>query len=232
MGIWAALGGLSLLAAGYSLGAWVARRQERALRATLDERSEKLSIAENEVLRLSALDPVTQLPTQQSVQEFLEREWRRALRSKTFISLIMIDVDHFRAYNERLGPAAGDLCLKQVAEALRTLVRRSGDLLSRYGDGEFAVVLGGVDSSGAITLATQLQAAVNALALPHPASPTADCVTVSLGLATVMPARNAEWQDIELIAKAERALSEARQTGRNRIVSELDLGEATGTTGS
>lgn len=228
----AALGGLLLLAAGYLLGSRMGRSRERVLKTTLEERTEKLSFAENEVLRLAALDPVTDLPGQQHIQTFLEREWRRALRYGVPVSLVMVDVDYFRAYNERLGQEAGNVCLKSIATALRGQVHRAGDLVGRYGGEEFAVVLGGMDVRGSLQLANRLQAAVNQLALAHPASPTSANITASFGIATLMPARDAEWQDIELIARAERALSEAKQTGRNRIVHEQHLPESTSVRGT
>lgn len=228
----AALGGLLLLAAGYVFGSRMGRGRERALKTTLDEQTEKLTLAENEVLRLAALDPVTDLPGQQHIQTFLEREWRRALRYGAPVSLIMVDVDHFRAYNERFGQEAGDACLKSVANALRGQVHRAGDLVGRYGGEEFAIVLGGMDVRGSLQLANRLQSAVNQLALAHPASPISANITVSFGVATLMPARDAEWQDIELIARAERALSQAKERGRNRIVHEHHLSESTGVPGS
>lgn len=228
----AALGGLLLLGAGYVLGSRMGRSRERALKTTLDEQTEKLTLAENEVLRLAALDPVTDLPGQQHIQTFLEREWRRALRYGAPVSLIMVAVDHFRAYNERFGQEAGDACLKSVANALRGQVHRAGDLVGRYGAEEFAIVLGGMDVRGSLQLANRLQSAVNQLALAHPASPVSANITVSFGVATLMPARDAEWQDIELIARAERALSQAKERGRNRIVHEHHLSESTGVPGS
>ena len=114
-----------LLAAGYALGARRRRGREKALRTTLDEQGEKLTLVEHELLRRSNLDPVTALPTQQSFQEFLEREWRRAVRERLPLSLIMVEVDHFRAYNDRVGKPQGDACLKAVADTLRTSSRRS-----------------------------------------------------------------------------------------------------------
>ena len=181
-----------LVAAGYVFGVRRARAREQALRTTLDERDEKLALVEHELLRRSNLDPVTGLPVQQSFQEFLEREWRRAARDRMPVSLVMIEVDHFRAYNDRMGKPQGDVCLRAVADALKTLIHRPGDFLARYGAGKFGVVLGGTDSKGALTL----------------------------GIASVMPDREAAWQDIELIAVAERALAQANEAGRNRIVVE------------
>jgi len=209
-----------LIVAGYLVGLRRARAREQALRTTLDERDEKLTLVEHELLRRSNLDPVTGLPVQQSFQEFLEREWRRAARDRMPVSLVMIEVDHFRAYNDRMGKPQGDVCLRAVADALKKLVHRPGDFLARYGAGKFGVVLGGTDSKGALILAEKLRAEADALKLPNPASTTEPYVTLTLGVASVMPDREAAWQDIELIAVAEHALAQAREAGRNRIVVE------------
>jgi diguanylate cyclase (GGDEF)-like protein len=206
-----------LIAAGYALGMRRARGREQALQTSLEERSEKLSLVEHELLRRSSLDPVTELPVQEAFQEFLEREWRRAARDRIPLSLITIEVDHFRAYNERLGKPQGDACLRAVADALKTLIHRPGDFLARYGAGKFGVVLGGTDVKGAMVLAEKLRLAVEALRLPNPASTTGNYVSLTLGVASVRPDRDAAWQDIELIATAERALAQAKEAGRNRV---------------
>jgi two-component system cell cycle response regulator len=206
-----------LLAAGYFLGVRRTRSREQELKTTLDDRDERLSLAEHELLRRSNLDPVTELPVQQSFQEFLEREWRRASRDRLPLSLIMIEVDHFRAYNDRMGKAEGDTCLKKVADTLKVLVHRPGDLLARYGSGRFGVVLGGTDAQGAMVLAEKLRGAVDTLKLPNPESTTDSQVTLSLGVASIKPDREAAWQDIELIATAERGLEQAKESGRNRV---------------
>jgi two-component system, chemotaxis family, response regulator WspR len=206
-----------LVAAGYTFGARRAQSHENALKATLEEQAEKLTLVEHELLRRSNLDPVTQLATHQSLQEFLEREWRRAARDNSPVSLIMIEVDHFRAFNDRMGKPEGDACLKHVADELKKVVNRPADLLARYGAGRFGVALGGTDSKGAMVLAEKLRAAVDALRLPNPASTTGPNITLSLGVASVMPKREAAWQDIELIATAEQGLAQAREAGRNRV---------------
>ena len=100
---------------------------------------------------------------------------------------------------------------------MRAAVGRPGDVVARYGGEEFVVVLGRTDSAGAATLATKLHAAVEALKLPHPASSAGNHITISLGVATAVPRRGATWQEIELIAAAERALADAKHNGRNRI---------------
>ena len=216
--------GLALLAvllvgAGYLLGSRRGRSREVALQTTLDERTEKLTLVEHELLRHSAIDPVTGLHTQQYFQEFLEREWRRAARERQFVSVIMVEVDHFRALNERQGTTEGDACLKNVAETLTPMIHRACDLIARYGGaGKFGVVLGGTDSRGAMFIAERLRAAVEAMKKPNPASPTIPFITASLGVATIKPERDGAWQDIQLIASAERALAHAREAGRNTVI--------------
>lgn len=208
-----------LVGAGYLLGSRRGRSREAALTTTLDERTEKLTLVEHELLRHSAIDPVTGLHTQQYFQEFLEREWRRASRERQFVSVIMVEVDHFRAFNERQGKPEGDACLKNVADTLKPMIHRACDVIARYGgSGKFGVVLGGTDSRGAMFIAERLRAAVEAMKKPNPASPTIPFLTASLGVATIKPERDDAWQDIQLIASAERALAQAREAGRNTVI--------------
>ena len=134
---------LLLVGAGYLLGSRRARSREVALKTTLDEQTEKLTLVEHELLRHSAIDPVTGLHTQQHFQEFLEREWRRASRERKSVAVIMIEVDHFRAFNERQGKPEGDACLKSVADAIEAddspsgrrhrQIRRRGQVRHRAG---------------------------------------------------------------------------------------------------
>ena len=207
-----------LIGAGYLLGSRRARSREGALETILDERTQKLTHVEHELLHHAAIDPVTRFHTQQYFQEFLEREWRRASRERQSVSVIMIEVDHFRAFSERQGKPEGDACLQSVAEALKPIIHRPGDVIARYGGaGKFGIVLGGTDCKGAMLLAERLRVAVENMKLPNPASPTAPLLTASLGVATAMPDREGAWQDIELIAWAERALAQAREAGRNTV---------------
>lgn len=208
-----------LVGAGYLLGSRRARGREAELKTTLDERTEKLTLIEHELLRHSAIDPVTGLHTQQYFQEFLEREWRRASRERQTVAVIMIEVDHFRAFNERQGKPEGDACLKSVADVLKPLVHRAADVIARYGGaGKFGIVLGATDGKGASMLAERLRGAVEHMQRPNPASPTTTILTASVGVAAATPDREGAWQDIELIAAAERALAQAREAGRNTVI--------------
>lgn len=208
-----------LVGAGYLLGSRRARGREEELKTTLDEQTEKLTLIEHELLRQSAIDPVTGLHTQQHFQEFLEREWRRASREQKSVAVIMVEVDHFRAFNERQGKPEGDACLKSVAGVLKPMIHRAGDVIARYGgSGKFGIVLGGTDSTGASALAEYLRGAIEHMQRPNPASPTTTTLTISLGVAAATPDRDGAWQDIELIAAAERALAQAREAGRNIVI--------------
>jgi two-component system, chemotaxis family, response regulator WspR len=215
-----------LVSTGYLLGSRRARRREGALKETLDERTQKLTHVEHELLRHAAIDPVTRFHTQQYFQEFLEREWRRASRERQNVTVIMIEVDHFRAFNDRQGKSEGDAFLQKVAEILKPIIHRPSDVIARYGGpGKFGVVLGATDCKGAMLLAERLRVAVENMKLPNPASPTGPFVTASLGVAVAMPDRQGAWQDIELIASAERALAQAREAGRNTVT--LDTHDST-----
>jgi two-component system chemotaxis family response regulator WspR len=212
---------LILVGAGYLLGTRRGQKREDALRRSLDESGEKLTLVEHELLRHSALDPVTGLHTQQHFQEFLEREWRRASRDRQSVAVVMIEVDHFKAFNERQGKVEGDGCLKSVADALKPHIHRPGDVIARYGgSGKFGVVLGGTDGKGAQVLAERIRAAVEGMKRPNPDAPSTPFITASLGIAAATPDRDAAWQDIELIAAAERALAHAREAGRNTVALE------------
>ena len=209
----------ALLAGGGYFVAWRrGRERESSLKTALDQRTEELTLAEQELIRKTPGDPVTGLPTQQTFQEFLEHEWRRAARARTPVSLLLLELDHFKAYDERLGSSEGEACMKSVAAALKPIPHRPGDLLARYGHGRFGVILGSTDAAGAQIIAERLRQAVEVLKHPNPMSTTAPHLTATIGVASATPDREAPWQDIELLASAERALSTALEAGRNRVV--------------
>ena len=128
----------------------------------------------------------------------------------------MIDLDHFKPYNDSFGHLAGDQCLQAVGRALEGALGRAGDLVARYGGEEFVALLPDSDAEAGLAAAHQLRAAVQGLALPHPSSPTAPHVTVSLGVAAMIPTRAEEPG--QLIEAADRALYVAKRQGRDRVV--------------
>jgi len=154
------------------------------------------------------------LPNRRYYDAFVRREWKRATRHHYPLSMIMIDIDFFKAYNDNLGHVEGDQCLRQVARTLRRYFRRSGDLIARYGGEEFCVVAA-CDSLQIIQLADILRMAVESMKLPHPDSKISPYVTISLGVATLIPRESVEFGD--LLLHADRALYEAKNSGRNRV---------------
>jgi len=163
---------------------------------------------------LTLTDALTGVANRRSFNEAIESEWRRCARAEAPLSVIMIDIDHFKRYNDAYGHQAGDACLQQVAGAMKRCAGRTPDLLARYGGEEFVMLLPEVGPAGAETVAQRVIAEVLQLATPHRMSPTSDCVTVSIGLATAMPG---EYFDADaLIRTADDALYQAKAEGRNR----------------
>lgn len=174
----------------------------------------KLDAANRELTRLSAVDGLTGIANRRLFDESLGREWRRCLRVREPLSLLLCDVDFFKQYNDAYGHQAGDGCLKTVAGLLRAKLRRPADMVARYGGEEFAAVLPDTGADGAELVAENMRTAVEALSIPHDAS-AAGVVTISIGAATLVP-RLAEGAPT-LIMAADWALYEAKRLGRNRV---------------
>lgn len=167
--------------------------------------------------RLSHLDGLTGIPNRRALDEALEREWRRGTRSLRPLSLLMIDIDHFKAYNDSCGHLLGDDCLRAFAQSLKVPLGRAADFVGRYGGEEFLAVLPETDEAGAQIVANEILEGVAQLAIPHPASPLGPIVTASIGVATSVA--NREYEHTRLLQEADKALYQAKQEGRNRIVS-------------
>jgi diguanylate cyclase (GGDEF)-like protein len=171
---------------------------------------------------LSGIDDLSGIANRLRFDWLLMREWRRALRNRKPLSLILVDIDLFSAFNDHYGPLAADDCLRRVASVLAGSLRRPADLAARYGSEEFACLLPETDAQGAAWVAHQIREQVNSLNLPHAASPLAGHAAVSIGVATLIPVVGQSAMD--LIRRAEVLLQAARQSGRNQIRSWL--GEA------
>jgi len=198
----------------------VLRSREEMARRTARERelaaaNRELEATNRELLRLAAADPVTGVANRRSFDQAIDRAWRRSTRHNLEVALVMIDVDFFKPYNDRLGHPAGDECLRCVAGALAAALWRPDDFLARYGGEEFAVILPQTHLAGACVVAERLRASVEALGIPHPASPAARHVTISQGAACQIPERGSD--STALIAWADQALYEAKKSGRNRV---------------
>jgi len=172
---------------------------------------------EIELKRLAATDPLTGLSNRRAFDDILEREWRQARRSGAPLATIMVDLDHFKYYNDCYGHLAGDECLKAVAGLLRSNARRPIDFVARYGGEEFIVLLPDTDAGGAYHVAERLRKALGTAKIPHERSPLSNFVTASFGVAALIPDRIATAAT--LVAAADEALYEAKNTGRNRVAS-------------
>jgi len=179
----------------------------------LNNRLEEMN---RELERLTVTDSLTGLANRRFFNEFLNREWLREQRGQQPFSVIMIDIDHFKKYNDCYGHLEGDVCLQKVAWALQGALCRAGDVLARYGGEEFVAILPHTDKPGAAELATAFHAGVQALELPHQESPVSSIVTISIGVASVIP--NRSLSPTQVVAMADEALYRAKQAGRNQSV--------------
>lgn len=213
----------------FGIWSYVSRHRLRAkaaeLERALESRTTELESARIQLQRLSTEDPLTAVANHEQFLEFLEREWRRARRDGLPLTLIFIDLDHFRAYNRQFGRRAGDDVLKQVGRALGAVVGRPGDLVARYHRDEFALVLASTDSAGGFNISERLRLSIEALALPAASDAPATVVTASVATATTVPLRESAWEELDLIKAARHALREARATGGNRVL-RANLGTA------
>ncbi|VAX12820.1 hypothetical protein MNBD_GAMMA24-1810 [hydrothermal vent metagenome] len=181
----------------------------------LEEANMQLQQRNAELDRLSTMDGLTGIANRRHFDKVLSKEWHRAGRGNMKLSLIMIDIDFFKLYNDNYGHQGGDDCLKQVSAALQKALCRSGDLLARYGGEEFAVILPNTPEEGAMGIAEKLCIRIRELKIKHEFSRVSDVVTISMGVATMVssPGRGEEL----LIAAADQALYEAKEEGRNQV---------------
>jgi diguanylate cyclase (GGDEF)-like protein/PAS domain S-box-containing protein len=181
---------------------------------------QKLKAAYEEVERLAVVDPLTGIANRRRFEEYLDAEWRRAIREQKPLSMVMVDVDLFKLFNDSYGHVRGDECLKQIAEATMEVVARAGDVAARYGGEEFAIVLPNTDEKGALAITKQLWSSVWNQRISHEASPYG-IVTISAGCATITPRLGVGPS--QLVDWADRAMYEAKRQGRNRVCTSRDL---------
>ncbi|MDE2417875.1 MAG: diguanylate cyclase [Burkholderiales bacterium] len=164
---------------------------------------------------LSSMDSLTGLANRRSLDQVLEREFRRAVRSCHPVAVVLIDIDAFKLYNDTYGHQAGDRCLIEVARVLGQSLKRSGDLAARYGGEEFLLILPETDLQGALAVARAMRADVEALGLPHTGSAHHGVITISQGVAATIPDKADTFDG--LLALADVALYAAKRAGRNRV---------------
>lgn len=196
---------------------YLAQSQRDEAFQALRELQAELEIKNAKLERLSAIDGLTGIPNRRSFDEYIEKEWRRAVREKNEFSLLLMDIDFFKPYNDNYGHQGGDECLRKVANALNDTLKRPGDFVARYGGEEFAAILPNTDLAGAVIIAEELNSCISNLQLEHAYSQAADHVTISIGVASSVPKDNDEVK--RLITLADEALYEAKELGRNRYYS-------------
>jgi diguanylate cyclase (GGDEF)-like protein/PAS domain S-box-containing protein len=175
---------------------------------------------QHELETLSYRDGLTNAANRRMFETMFEREWGSARRSSQPLSLILLDIDSFKEYNDCLGHVAGDECLRNIARLLlRETARRPRDLVSRYGGEEFAVLLPETDAAAAQAMAEQCRRAVHDALIPHPRSKTARYVTVSLGVSSIVPKEGDDARSF--LDSVDKLLYKAKEAGRNRVVSLL-----------
>ncbi len=189
------------------------RDRRKAKERDLLELTQKLAGANQMLRRLSVIDPLTNTANRRYFDEVLDQEWKRARREKQNLSLLMVDIDLFKSFNDLLGHLAGDDCLKRVAQILNSCLHRPGDLVARYGGEEFGVVLPNTNFEGAREMAENMRQSVAEQLIAHPGPESEEMVTVSLGFSTVVPSLGLEPKD--LVAAADKALYRAKENGRN-----------------
>ncbi|PVZ72084.1 GGDEF domain-containing response regulator [Pelagibaculum spongiae] len=178
-------------------------------------RESQLEEAINRLEQLSLLDQLTGIGNRRYFDDLYDRQWRAAKRKHCSIAVVMLDVDDFKRYNDTLGHPAGDECLKKVANALNKEMRRPSDSVSRYGGEEFVAILFDTDARGALEVAERMRKAIHKMKLHHPGSRVCDFVTLSGGIACVIP--DGDLTQKQLLESADKALYQAKENGRDRF---------------
>jgi diguanylate cyclase (GGDEF)-like protein len=209
-----ALVAVVVLAASYRWRMRMLHTLESDLMRVLRERTEELEEANRKLALISYVDAVTEVSNRRSFEEELTMEWRRSMRTRSHLSLLMADIDGFKAYNDALGHQAGDDSLKNVAGVINGCVKRAGDIVARYGGEEFAVLLPDTDAAGGAALAERIRAAIEGQNIWHPATPLGR-LTVSIGVATMTGKDDGEPS--ALVKAADGALYQAKHDGRNVV---------------
>ena len=200
----------------YHTRAYMSRLQRDEAYRALRESQRQLMDANLELQRLMNMDGLTGLNNRRRFDEYAQSEWRRAVRENIPLSVLIIDVDDFKRYNDTQGHLEGDRVLKSVATAIQSSCSRPADLSARFGGEEFAAVLPGTAAAGARHVGERILAAIDKLKIPHPASSTGATLTLSVGGAGIGPTGSSSL--LEFIMRADKALYEAKCLGKNRVV--------------
>jgi len=201
-----------LLKTQWALQEWERRYQEaHQLSLELEKANRKLEY-------LARVDTLTQVANRRTFNERFQEEWNRSRRTSSPISLVLCDIDYFKPYNDYYGHQAGDSCLQKIAAILSKNCQRASDLVARYGGEEFALILGGISREQATCLAEKIHDQVRQSAIPHAANPNGKYLTLSMGVATLIP--NRYYRTSDLVTKADSALYKAKASGRDRVMTD------------
>ena len=185
------------------------------LRFENEQLIKSLQVINSRLTELSVIDELTQVANRRSLDDNLEREWLRAKRMRTPISMLMIDIDYFKQYNDEFGHIKGDECLVYIADFLKNNLNRSGDFIARYGGEEFCIIMPDTNISGATDFAEKIHSGVRDLKIPNHGSDVSKFLTISVGVASVIPGKDDTYMD--LIYTSDKALYNAKNDGRNII---------------
>jgi len=188
--------------------AYLLAQREQALQDALQSSHEQLA-------RMALTDALTEVANRRHAEDFLTQTWAHAQQRQVPIAIVMIDIDHFKRYNDHHGHLSGDRCLQTVARSLSACSRRAGDLVARLGGEEFAVIMNDIDHTSALGVAQRIQTTIQALGVPHGGLPGVPVVTVSVGVASMRPRPGDEV--MTLMKRADEALYAAKEQGRNRV---------------
>ena len=191
--------------------------QSRKAVMAMQELTKKLEAANEQLQQLASFDGLTEVANRRRFNEYLNLEWKRLAEERLPLSLILCDIDCFKLYNDANGHQKGDECLKQVAHIIQQTITLPGALVARYGGEEFAIILPNTELTGAVKIAEIMNAEVKAEEIQHPASHVNQYVTLSLGVASVIP--NVDREAEMLIGWADKALYRAKSEGRDRVIS-------------
>jgi diguanylate cyclase (GGDEF)-like protein len=196
----------------------ILNRYRKTLEEKVRARTKELEEANQALERLAKLDGLTQLANRRTFDQHLSETWKRLAREQQPMALILCDIDHFKLYNDHYGHLIGDRALKAVAKVIQDSAKRPADLAARYGGEEFAIILPNTDQAGAIRVAEELRRAIMDLRIAHDRSTTHHFITVSLGVATIIPSGDHALRGTEsLIRDADKALYDAKKRGRNQM---------------
>ncbi len=199
----------------YHSQAYIVQKQRDEAFKALEESQRRLAAVNLELQKISSLDGLTGVPNRRRFDEVLRQEWYRAMRHSSSLSLIMLDIDYFKNFNDTYGHQRGDECLKMVASTLDKVISRETDLVARYGGEEFAVILPETGMKGAQGVAENIRSSVEQLEISHEDSSVSLYITISLGVASTVPERELNIEN--LIRAADKALYRAKEEGRNQV---------------